>query len=50
MVEVDLVGVPSSYAINKAREAGYYHSPCFENEALVERMRDINQLILDKLY
>jgi hypothetical protein len=50
MKEVDLVKIPSSYAINKVKEAGFFRSPAFENNLPVEIIRNIKEILLHKLY
>lgn len=50
MVELDLVRVPLDNIVSKVRQAGYYQSPVFENDLPVDVLRDIRQLVLDKLY
>lgn len=49
MVEVDLLRVLDNI-VSKVRQAGYYQSPVFENDLPVKTMRDIKEVVLDKLY
>lgn len=50
MVEVDLIKVPSSYAISEVRKLGYFQSPAFENDLPVKIIGDMSRVVLDKLY
>ncbi len=50
MVELDLIKAPTSYAISKVRELGYFQSPAFENDLPVKIIGDMSRVILDKVY
>ena len=50
MEEVDLVTVPLHTIVSDVRKAGYFQSPVFQNDSREDLLRNIKQLVLDKLY